>query len=41
MGRQREPHQLLDSSKSQKENIRSLDPGIRATVLTNNTQAWK
>lgn len=41
MGRQREPHQLLDSSKSQKENIRSLDTGIRATVLTNNTQAWK
>lgn len=41
MGRQREPPQLNNSSKSQKENIRSLDPGIRTTVLTNNTQAWK
>jgi hypothetical protein len=41
MGRQREPHKLNNSSKSQKENIRSLDTGIRATVLTNNTQAWK
>lgn len=41
MGRQRQPHQLLDSSKSQEDKIRSLDPGIRATVLTNNSNAWK
>lgn len=41
MGRQRQPHQLLDSSKTQEDKIRSLDTGIRATVLTNNTQAWK
>lgn len=41
MGRQREPHQLLDSSKPQENNIRPLDTGIRAPLLTNNTQAWK
>lgn len=41
MGRQREPPQLNNSSKSQEDKIRPLDTGIRATVLTNNTQAWK
>lgn len=41
MGRQRKPHKLNNSSKSQEDKIRSLDTGIRSTVLTNNTQAWK